>query len=69
MDEQERHWRIMRGAVAARARQIIDEYREGHRHGRDVAIILGDLFVAANDTIDYPRPAQVDERAKGANDA
>jgi len=43
---------LMRGVVADKAITVIEEYRSGKHHGRDVSAILSELFEAANDTFE-----------------
>lgn len=43
---------IVKGAVADRAIAVIEQYRKGKHHGREVSMILAELFEAANDTVE-----------------
>jgi O-phosphoseryl-tRNA(Cys) synthetase len=43
---------IVKGAVADRAISVIEQYRKGKLHGREVSMILAELFEAANDTVE-----------------
>ncbi len=45
-------WEFMRGVVADKALAVIEKYRGGQYHGREVACILGELFETANDVVD-----------------
>lgn len=42
----------MKDVVADKAIVIINEYRAGRYHGREVACILGNMFEAVNDTVE-----------------
>jgi hypothetical protein len=43
---------IVKNAVADRAVAVIEQYRKGKHHGREVSMILAELFEAANDTVE-----------------
>ena len=43
---------IVKNAVADRAVAVIEQYRQGKYHGREVSTILAELFEAANDTVE-----------------
>ena len=43
---------IVKNAVADRAVAVIEQYRKGKHHGREVSMILAELFDAANDTVE-----------------
>lgn len=45
-------WACMRGAVADKAIAVIEQYRGGRYHGREVSCILAELFEAANDSFE-----------------
>ena len=45
-------WQCMRGVVADRAIAVIEEYRGGRFHGREVSCILAEMFEAANDSFE-----------------
>lgn len=43
---------VVKGAVADKAIAIIEQYRNGKHHGREVSMILAELFNASNDSVE-----------------
>ena len=56
---------VVKGAVADKAITVIEEYRAGKHHGREVSAILAELFESTNDTVEWMLAQAVNKTKEG----